>query len=68
MRHCTILTGAIALTLGTDGAWTGQHTFAAGVYQYKFIVDASQWIADPTNPNGIDDGLGGRNSLYTCAP
>jgi hypothetical protein len=58
--------GAIAFTLGTDGAWTLTHTFAVGSYQYKLIIDATQWIADPTNPDQVDDGFGGKNSLYTC--
>jgi hypothetical protein len=59
---------AIAFTLGNDGAWTGTHAFAPGLHQYKFIVSGNQWIADPTNPDGADDGFGGRNSLYTCVP
>ena len=57
--------GAIALTLDA-GAWKGAHTFAAGSYQYKFIVDGASWIPDPGNPNTIDDGFGGTNSVYTC--
>jgi hypothetical protein len=59
---------AIAFTLGNDGAWTGMHSFAPGLHQYKFIVSGNQWIPDPTNPDGADDGFGGRNSLYTCVP
>jgi hypothetical protein len=60
--------GAIALVLGVDGAWTGSHTFTPGPHQYKFIIDTTQWITDPTNPNEVDDGMGNRNSLYTCVP
>jgi hypothetical protein len=59
--------GAIVLVLGGDGAWTATHTFDAGTYQYKFIVDGSMWITDPSNPDTIDDTLGGFNSVYTCA-
>jgi hypothetical protein len=59
---------AIAFTLGNDGAWTGSHTFAVGLHQYKFVVSGNQWIADPTNPDRADDGLGGQNSVYTCVP
>jgi glycosidase len=42
---------------------------------YKFrIVDTDTWIADPANPDQVDDGFGGKNSLvqdlmcadYTC--
>jgi hypothetical protein len=60
--------GAVALTLGVDGAWTGSHGFAVGTYQYKFIVDGSQWIPDPTDPDTAPDGFGGTNSVYTCSP
>ncbi len=61
----TTADGAVALTLGGDGAWTGARTFAAGSYQYKFIVDGV-WMADPANPDTIGDGLGGFNSVYVC--
>ncbi len=60
--------GAVELTLGGDGAWTGARTFDAGSYLYKFIVDGSSWIADPGNPNSVDDGFGGQNSVYACDP
>ena len=44
---------------------------------YKFKVDGgAQWIPDPANPNQVDDGFGGFNSVlegmtcdpWTCAP
>jgi hypothetical protein len=60
--------GAIAFTLGVDGAWTGSYPFEAGTHQYKFIVDTSNWILDPTNQNTADDGMGNTNSVYTCVP
>src|SRR4051794_7791163 len=54
--------GAIPLTKGNDGAWTGSHVFTPGTYQYKFIVDGTMYIADPDDPNVVDDGFGGHNS------
>lgn len=39
--------------------------------QYKYVIDGVNWINDPTNPNQIDDGFGGKNSLLmatTCDP
>lgn len=44
--------------------------------QYKLVINGSTWITDPENPNEIDDGFGGKNSLltpiacdpWTCAP
>jgi hypothetical protein len=62
----TTAAGAIALTKGTDGAWTLTYGFAHGSYQYKFVVDGSMWIPDPTDPITVDDGFGGKNSVYTC--
>ena len=59
--------GAVMMTLGSDGGWTCMHTFNAGTYQYKFVVDGTQWIPDPTNTNTVPDGFGGTNSVYTCA-
>jgi hypothetical protein len=58
---------AVAFTKGVDGAWTGSHDFTAGMHQYKYIVDGN-WIADPTNPDQIDDGFGGKNSVISCTP
>ena len=60
--------GAIAMTLGVDGGWTAMHSFTAGTYQYKFVVNGNQWIADPTNTDTVPDGNGGVNSVYVCAP
>ena len=36
----------------------------AGTYQYKFVVNGSEWIVDPVNPNTAEDGLGGLNSSF----
>jgi hypothetical protein len=58
--------GAVALVLGGDGVWTGARTFDEGTYVYKFIVDGTSWIADPANPDTVDDGFGGVNSVYRC--
>ncbi len=59
--------GAFVLAKGSDGAWTGTREFEPGTYQYKFVVDGTMWIPDPNNPNVVDDGFGGHNSVYTCA-
>ncbi len=44
--------------------------------QYKLVVNQKDWKPDPINPNTIDDGYGGKNSLlgpgicgpWTCIP
>ena len=35
----------------------------AGRYQYKFVIDRVNWKPDPNNPQRVDDGYGGFNSL-----
>jgi hypothetical protein len=60
--------GAIQFALGGDGAWTGNYAFAVGTHQYKLIVNGSNWILDPSNPNTVDDGMGHTNNAFTCAP
>ncbi len=38
--------------------------------QYKFVIDGTNWVTDPSNPNTIPDGQGGENSLLsgvTCS-
>jgi 1,4-alpha-glucan branching enzyme len=46
-----------------DGEWTLYYTLAPGVYQYKFVVNGTQWIPDPRNPERVNDGFGGENSV-----
>ncbi len=60
--------GATPMVLGGDGVWTVKHPFNVGVYLYKFVVDGTQWIADPGDPDHVPDGFGGQNSRYTCNP
>lgn len=60
--------GAVQFALGTDGAWTATYAFPQGTHQYKLIVNGSNWILDPTNPNTVDDGMGNTNNVFTCAP
>jgi hypothetical protein len=60
--------GAAEMTKDGNGVWNVLRTMNAGSHQYKFIVDGTNWIADPGNPNFVDDGFGGRNSVYSCMP
>jgi hypothetical protein len=37
--------------------------------QYRFFLNGGEWITDPANPDTVDDGFGGLNSLLagqTC--
>ncbi len=50
------------------GVWITKRTLPTDQpLQYKFVLNNNQWIADPANPNGVDDGFGGRNSSLTVS-
>ncbi len=47
-----------------DGdTWSVALDLAPGEYMYKFVVNGSEWKADPNNANTADDGYGGQNSV-----
>ncbi|EYF07714.1 alpha-amylase family glycosyl hydrolase [Chondromyces apiculatus] len=54
------------------GVWTATVTVPyEQQVQYKLVIDGSNWIADPDNPEQVSDGFGGYNSLLlpvTCDP
>lgn len=50
-----------------DGSWVSDRQMPPGEYQYKLVVDGSDWVADPRNPDGVDDGFGGQNSRLALA-
>jgi hypothetical protein len=45
------------------GAWTVTLPLEPGRYEYMFVVDGRQWIADPFAPEQADDGFGSRNAV-----
>jgi 1,4-alpha-glucan branching enzyme len=49
------------------GVWTTTVPLKPGRYQYKFVVDGT-WKEDPANPETVDDGFGGKNSVKTVSP
>ena len=62
----TLAAGGWAM-VQANGTWSVQKQLAPGTYTYKLVLDESQWIADPGNPNGVPDGFGGQNSSLTIA-
>jgi diguanylate cyclase (GGDEF)-like protein len=38
-----------------------------GVYQYKFVIDGTEWIPDPRCPERCPDTMGGDNSVLRIA-
>jgi 1,4-alpha-glucan branching enzyme len=48
-----------------DGLWTASVPLGPGRHVYAFIVDGSEWRADPAAPLAPDDGFGKPNSVIT---
>lgn len=46
---------ATPLTMGEDGVWRVVYDLGPGSYEYKFVVNGSEWIADPGNPVVVGD-------------
>jgi len=47
-----------------SGLWFAEvEAPTAGRYQYKFIVDGSRWLEDPSNGMKVPDNYGGLNSV-----
>lgn len=43
------------------GVWSVLVPLEPGVYDYSFVVDGDEWVADPSAPQ-VDDSFGGTNS------
>jgi hypothetical protein len=53
------------MTRETDGSYVLEREIPNGTHQYKFVIDGTEWVLDPTNPMRADDGFGGQNSVIT---
>jgi len=51
------------LTKGRDGVWRIRLELPPGRYQYVFVIDGEQWIADPQASTVVDSGFSGTNSV-----
>lgn len=45
--------------------WTAVLPLSPGRYRYAFLVDGSQWLADPGAPAALDDEFGTPSSVVT---
>ena len=52
----------------SDGAWAVTIPLKPGRYEYSFVVDGQQWIADPFAAEQSDDGFGSRNAVLDVRP
>lgn len=55
------------LVKNSTGAWETRVRLAPGQYNYVFVVDGSQWVADPHAPRNAADAFGSPNSVVTVA-
>lgn len=46
-----------------DGSYAATVRLPTGAHQYKFVIDGSDWVADPQNPDRVGDNHGGYNSV-----
>ncbi len=46
-----------------SGQWSAALALPSGQWEYKFVVNDSLWLPDPTNPHKVSDGWNGFNSL-----
>ena len=54
-----------AMTKDAEGVWTLTVTgLASGDYQYKFVINGTDWITDPMNGNLVTDPDGNANSAF----
>ena len=57
-------TGLTPLRKAESGLWFAEiKAPKAGSYRYKFIVDSSRWLEDPSNGMKVPDNYGGLNSV-----
>ena len=47
----------------SNGAWTVMLPLEPGRYEYQFVVNGEEWIADPFAAEQSDDGFGSRNAV-----
>ncbi|MGH7416604.1 MAG: isoamylase early set domain-containing protein [Candidatus Rokuibacteriota bacterium] len=48
-----------------QGVWTAVVPLAPGRYRYAFLVNGTQWLADPAAPRAADDEFGAPSSVVT---
>ena len=49
------------------GVWTATIPLKPGRYQYMFVIDGKQWIADPLASEEETDGFGAQNAVLDVA-
>lgn len=55
--------GQTKLQRSEGGMWTATIPLKPGRYQYMFVIDGKQWIADPLAGEASGDGFGSENAV-----
>lgn len=55
--------GQTKLERSEGGVWTATIPLRPGRYQYMFVIDGKQWIADPLAGEASGDGFGSENAV-----
>lgn len=55
--------GQTKLERSEGGMWTATIPLKPGRYQYMFVIDGKQWIADPLASEASGDGFGSENAV-----
>ena len=55
--------GQTKLERSEGGMWTATIPLKPGRYQYMFVIDGKQWIADPLAGEASGDGFGAENAV-----
>jgi glycosidase len=58
----------VGIAMQVDGAnWRTELALPQGqALHYKFVLNGTDWVTDPNNPNIEGDGVGGENSVVTA--
>lgn len=51
-----------------DGVWSARVALEAGVHEYMFVIDGTEWRPDPHALSWTEDGFGRRNSVLAVSP
>lgn len=55
--------GQTPLERSDGGMWTATIPLKPGRYEYMFVIDGKQWIADPLATEAATDGFGAQNAV-----
>ena len=49
----------------SNGGWKATVSLPPGRYEYRFVVNGTEWVTDPRAKESVDNGMGSSNSVLT---